>query len=238
MPLILAIDTATGTTGVALIRDGAILAKEHAEGSRRSAEKIFSTIDGVLDRGGVTKDALEGVAVTTGPGAFTGLRVGIAIAKGLATGLGLKIAGVSTLKALSLNVTALEGILAVAIDARKGQVYSAAYDGETGEELLGEGARDPEAFREELLSLCRPVLLIGSGAGAYPQMFFTENNEPITPGDNSLWEIDPASVALLGEGEFMAGAALPPELLAPRYLRLSEAEEKKAAGTLGVSLKI
>ncbi|PLX39946.1 MAG: tRNA (adenosine(37)-N6)-threonylcarbamoyltransferase complex dimerization subunit type 1 TsaB [Deltaproteobacteria bacterium] len=238
MPLILAIDTATGTTGVALIRGGEVLAKKYADGNRRSAEKIFSTIEEVLSTGGVTKDALDGVAVTIGPGAFTGLRVGIAIAKGVATGLALEVAGVSTLKALSLNVSGFQGIIGVAVDARKGQVYSAAYDCETGEELLREGARSPEYFREELLALNRPTLLIGSGVGAYEDKLFVDDKHLITPGDSSLWEIDPACVALIGEEEFLKGNTRAPELLSPQYLRLSEAEEKKKAGTLGVSPKI
>lgn len=222
---ILAIDTSSRSTGVALAVDGKAAASSAVVRAGGHSESLFIHIDQVLKDAGVARGEIEGVAVTRGPGGFTGLRVGIATAKGLAFGLGVKIAGVSSLKALAAGVVGFSGAVGAAVDAKKNQVYAAAY-GENGVELMPERAWNPEDFAAGLSALSMPVTLTGSGAGVYGAVFASVLGKTLTFAPEGLWEVDPACVAALGHNEFLAGRSVDPSMLTPVYLRRSEAEEK------------
>lgn len=225
MRAILAIDTSSQSTGVALCVDGRVVAASALVKAYRHSENLFARVDEVLSSGGVSRKALTGIAVTRGPGSFTGLRVGIATAKGLAFGLGLPIAGVSSLRALASAHIGFKGVVAAAVDAKKNQVYAAAYSSE-GYELIPEGAFDPGNFASRLAGTGHDVILTGTGAGVYEEAFRKVLGAGLTLAPESAWEIDPGQVALLGYGEFIAGRDMEASRLLPSYLRRSEAEEK------------
>lgn len=222
---ILAIDTSSRSTGVALAVEGKVAASSSVVQVGGHSENLFAQIDGVLKAGGISRGEIAGIAVTRGPGSFTGLRVGIATAKGLAFGLGVRIVGVSSLRALASGVRGFSGVLAAAVDAKKGQVYAAAYDAD-GEAVVPERAWEPEDFAREVAALGGPLLLTGSGAGAYADIFRTRLGDALAIAPEDAWEIDPAMVAFLGHAEFAEGRSEEPSMLSPVYLRRSEAEEK------------
>ncbi len=229
MSTVLAIDTSSGSTGAAVLKGGAVAAAEVVVEKNRHSHILFNQIDTVMARAGVAKAELECIAVTRGPGAFTGLRVGVATAKGLADGLGLPIAGVSGLRALAYTVTPFDGVIVPMFDARKGQVYASVLDGRgdfmaDDVELVGEGAHLPEELAEKLKALGRPCLFIGSGVGAYGEVLKEKLGELFSSVGSSMWHIDPGAVATLGSIVFESGKAQDPATFAPVYHRLSEAE--------------
>lgn len=238
MSVVLALDTAADTVGAALAvvsaAGAAAVRAELVEASpTQHSRRVLQVIDAVLDGAGVAKGDISCVAVTRGPGSFTGLRVGVATAKGLAYALGVPVVGVSTLEALASRALPFPGVVASLLDARKHQLYGAAWDGQTGALLVAEGAWDPPALAAELARFTRPVLALGSGLGTYGPLLREALGERLLATDPSRWPIPPRQVALLGVRELEAGRAVDPALFVPVYCRLSEAEEKKRVAALG-----
>lgn len=136
--IILGLDTATPIASAAIIEHDRVLADcrvaaEPPESSARPAptanhsQVLLPLIQSVLDRAGLAFGDLSAIVVTVGPGSFTGIRVGLSTAKGLAYGTGLAVTGVSTLAAMSRCVADVEGLVVPVIDARKGEVYTAVF---------------------------------------------------------------------------------------------------------------
>lgn len=156
MSLVLAFDCAVTGLGIAVVRDGHRLAGL-TEGGRDQAARLLPAIETVLGEAGVGRRELSLIAVTVGPGSFTGVRVGLATARGLAVGLGVPLAGVATTSVL-LAQAAMRGRLVVAVvDSRLGDWFCA----------IGEG--EPAPFVAGLAELAfrlrgRPCLIIGFGA--------------------------------------------------------------------------
>ncbi|MDW7710122.1 MAG: tRNA (adenosine(37)-N6)-threonylcarbamoyltransferase complex dimerization subunit type 1 TsaB [Deferrisomatales bacterium] len=224
---LLALDTADGTAGVALLVEGRVVAELVEASAYRHSERLFALVDEALAGAGIGPGELGGVAVTVGPGSFTGLRVGLATAKGMAFALGLPAAGVSTLEALARGAMPFPGWVVPALDARKGQVYGAAYHGRSGACGVLPGAWLPRELADRARELGGPFLALGSGLGPYRAVFEEALGEGLCCAPPSRWHISPAQVALLGERAFREGRASPPAALAPVYLRRSEAEEAR-----------
>jgi len=185
-------------------------------------------VEAALAGAGVGRSDLDAVAVTVGPGAFTGVRVGVATAKGLAVALGIPVVGVSSLEALAGRAGPWPGLVVPVLDAKKCQVYAGAWEGDTGRRVLDEAAWDPAGLGLALAETGRPVLVLGAGVAPYREVLRSSLADRYheTPAD--LWTVPPARVALLGWERWQRGQALPPESLTPSYLRRSEAEERKA----------
>jgi tRNA threonylcarbamoyladenosine biosynthesis protein TsaB len=126
--ILLGIETATAVCGVAVVRDGAVLAEKSVEERYAHAEKLFGFLDDVLEVSGVALRHVEGLAVSIGPGSFTGLRIGLSVAKGLHVAAGIPVVAVPTLEALARHgedearKVGAEFLLA-ALDARRDEVY-------------------------------------------------------------------------------------------------------------------
>jgi tRNA threonylcarbamoyladenosine biosynthesis protein TsaB len=167
--LLLALDTAGPNCAVAVARLGpggaAILARADERLGRGHAERLPPMVDETLAAAGVTYADLERIAVTTGPGSFTGVRVGIAFARGLALALDIPVVGIGTLHALAHSLGARrEGTLAAVLDAKRGEVFALVQD------IASDGIlAEPEAIVvEELAARLQharpPIVLTGSGA--------------------------------------------------------------------------
>ncbi len=230
MRILLALDTSSGSTGAAIAVDGEVKSFHLITGSFKHSENLFGLIDKVLEEAGISSSDLTGVVVTRGPGAFTGLRVGIATAKGIAFGLGVDIAGVSSLRALSMNVKSKADLICPMFDARKEQVYAGGFDQKSGEELIREGAWSPVEFARMVFDTGVSAAFLGSGLGKYREEFKAVLGDRLIEVDEELWQVNPGAVALLGDEAFALGNEEAPALLKPVYHRLSEAEEKKVKG--------
>lgn len=229
MGALLAIDTADATAGVALLLDGRLVAEFVEVSAYRHSERLFALVDEALAGAGVGRRELEAVAVTVGPGSFTGLRVGLATAKGLAFALGLPLAGVPTLEALARGAMPFPGLVVPLLDARKRQVYGAAYRGRDGAVAVHPAAWSPAelAGRVRAAAGGGPVLALGSGLGPYRAVFEEALGGALSCAPPSRWHVTPGQVALLGEEALRQGRAGTAAALAPLYLRRSEAEEAK-----------
>lgn len=167
MALILNIDTATGVCSVALAREGRVVAmKENDEGLNHST-LLGVYVDEVLRQAGVTMAGVDAVAVSAGPGSYTGLRIGVSLAKGLCYGAGKPLIAVGTLESMADAVgdrVREDALYCPMIDARRMEVYAAVYDRE-GREVTGVRpvVLDESAFVDELSR--GPVYFFGDGSG-------------------------------------------------------------------------
>ncbi len=220
---LLAIETATEACSVALAIDGAV--RERFElAPRRHAELALPWIDALLAEGGIARGAIDAIAVGRGPGAFTGVRLAVALAQGLALGLDRPLLPVSSLAALALGARAQPGqrVLA-AIDARMGEVYVGAY--RIGDDGL------PEPLADEVLCMpAQPVLAeggdligIGTGFAAVDGALVSALGVRLRSAQPDAWP-HAADVARLGLAAWARGEAVAPESVEPAYLRDKVAE--------------
>jgi tRNA threonylcarbamoyladenosine biosynthesis protein TsaB len=148
----LALDTATDRASVALGVPGAVLLEENISGARRHAASLLPSVQSLLRRAGASLDDLEGIALSDGPGSFTGLRVGASVAKALAYARGLPLWTAPSLMVRGAGVGQRDGLVLAVANALRGEVYAAAY------RFL------PDRVETELApSVLRPADLVGGG---------------------------------------------------------------------------
>lgn len=166
---ILAIETSTPLEVVAVVEGDRVLAERRTTAGRGRRDELASSAAAVLEQSGTVLRDLGAIAVSIGPGRFTGLRVGLAMAKGLAVTSGVGVRAVRTLPALALSAGASEGFTCPALDARRGEVYASLYRADDGEPLMDEAALTPEDLigRVRGLAAGEPVTFAGTGAVAY-----------------------------------------------------------------------
>lgn len=225
--LTLAFDTSTKSASVALLRDTSILVERLVNVDKNHGETLLPEIMNVLAMANVVLDDVELFAVTTGPGSFTGLRIGAATVKGLAVSADRPIAGVSSLDALAFNIPYSSTLICPMLDARKQEVYTALYRPRINafpERILDEQVVAPGTFLENIDD---EVIFLGDGAQAYEDIIKTSlpGNAHIAP--RHLNYIRASSVGLIGLKKFYDGDTLDTLTFAPRYLRVSEAEAKR-----------
>jgi len=164
--IILAVDTATRTCSVALLDGDSLLAESLLYGQKHHSEKILGLIEGLFLNTGITGSQLDLIAVATGPGSFTGLRVGLSTAQGLALSLDKPLLGVSTLEVIAAQLLPSERICPM-IDARKGQVYTCLYECEAQGRL--KKTVDDTVMRAEawVAGLEGAIVFAGNGACLY-----------------------------------------------------------------------
>ena len=222
---ILAIDTASSVSSVAVASEGKLQAEVTVEAGRTHSETLLSHIEGALSFAGVERSALRGVAVSIGPGSFTGLRIGLATAKAIAYGLGIPLVGVSTLAALALAGPVPAGHTLVLMDAQKGNAYAGLYewrDGSLHEVRPVRVAPLAEAIAEAA-DLGKPVLL--TGELVVKKRARLENlPENVTLAPAHLLTARASHVAWFGIARLAAGECDDPMTLEPFYIRRSEAE--------------
>jgi len=243
---VLGIETASRQASVAALRmpEEAILAELSGEGGREQGARLLDQVDACLRRGGATLGDLGAVAVSIGPGSFTGLRVGLATAKGIALGAGAALVGIATLEALALAMAASPSggaaeILCPCLDARKGEVYAAVFRREADgrvERLGPDRALAPAAFAAELAAYAgesKSLLLAGPGAERYGEVFADRRGCPSAAVEGGFAPPPARFVALLGARRLRTCGADDPARLIPRYVRAPEAERARRREDFG-----
>jgi len=219
---ILTIDTSTTTNSVALTSDGRLLAEFLVNPERTHSSSLMIGLDQVMASSGLEMHALDAIGVTLGPGSFTGLRVGIASAKGLSLALAKPIVAFSSLAMLAMNIPYAAYPVCPMFDAKKNEVYAALYRcRELPEPLVHDCVAPPAEF---LARIHAPTLFVGSGALRYRDLI-----EKTLPGlahfAPSVCHQPRASAGgLLAEDLVARGEFAEPATLVPSYLRASEAE--------------
>lgn len=176
---LLCIETSTSVCSVALGRDGALLAAREVKESNQHAARLTVLITQLFDEAGLHLQDLDAVAVSKGPGSYTGLRIGVSTAKGLCYGLGKPLIGISSLQAMAAGMAVLaevseNSLLCPMIDARRMEVYMALYD-MTGREIRPPVAEIINAGTFEAFAP-RPVLCAGDGAAKCKTLFEGQQN--------------------------------------------------------------
>lgn len=233
MALLLTLDTTGRAGGIALSRGPELLAEYSCLVPGQHSDWLLQAIQRTLADCAVTLAQLEGIGVVSGPGAFTGLRVGMATAKGLAIGLGLSLVGVSSLQALAVGLGS-ECPVCTLLDARKQEVYAGLFQAdEFPPRALGpEQVISPEQL---LRSLSGEILFVGDGAAAYRELIIGSYGARARFVSAPANRLRPGAAAALAWAAWQAGDARPPGGLNPRYIRPSEAEiawSLKAAPTV------
>lgn len=169
---ILAIDTSSETACVGLVADGVARAEQRTRVSAQHGETLLSHVARVLADAGIAKSSVDLIAVGLGPGSFTGVRIGLATAKGLALGLGRPLVGVRTSEALAAPVAGARRV--VAIDGRKGEVFASVWsaEGDALAPLLADVHGAPPALVARIAATLggAAATLVGSGARVYPEL--------------------------------------------------------------------
>ena len=225
MPL-LALETATLVSGVALATESALLAEWKLETAKTHSELLLPHVELLLQAAQVEKQQLKAVAVSLGPGSFTGLRIGLATAKALAYALRSPLIGVPTLEALAYNCPAPGVLLSPFLDAQKGNVYQGRYRVENGRVLETQPPR-VVAFRtalEELAAAGEPAMALGEGVAWLQQPEYELWQEALVPTPLSVAMPRAASVAALAWQRLHQGNSDEAMTLEPMYIRRSEAE--------------
>ena len=225
---LLAVESATLSGGVALLDGDRLLGEITLNIAITHSERLMSAVDRLLADCGLGPADLDGLAVSVGPGSFTGLRVGLATVKALAMALDLPVAPVPTLDALASRLPFADAPVCPILDARKGEVYLSLYRWR-GDSMAREWdylALAPEAAAARLEP---PVILLGDGVEACrPWLDRLGAGARVAPAAQRLPSA--AAVAGLGLAVLAAGGGVSAEALAPLYLRPSEAELKSRRG--------
>ncbi len=163
---ILAVDTSAVTASAAVMRDGAIAGQVSFTTGLTHSQTLMPMIDYVLKGVGLTAADIDLFAVSSGPGSFTGLRIGVGTVKGLAYACGKSCVGVSTLKALAHNIGPTDRLIVPVMDARRGQVYTAAYRYD-GPAIVEVSAPAAMGVSELCSGLREKVIFVGDGVTPY-----------------------------------------------------------------------
>jgi tRNA threonylcarbamoyladenosine biosynthesis protein TsaB len=227
--IVLGLDTATSATVVGVLgADGVVheVRDDPPPGARPAhAARLLGAVDEALAAAGVGWDDVTRLAVGVGPGSFTGLRIGIATARGLAQARGLEIVGVSTLEALARGAEA-ERVLAV-LDARRGEVFAAAWEGSGGRDLIAvEGfapaALAPEALADKVRAMPVAPLAVGDGAVRFRGSLEAAGAQ-VPPDEDGVHRLRAEQVCKLGA----EGSPTDRDALLPDYLREPDAVPRR-----------
>ncbi|OQY28808.1 MAG: tRNA (adenosine(37)-N6)-threonylcarbamoyltransferase complex dimerization subunit type 1 TsaB [Candidatus Cloacimonetes bacterium 4572_55] len=231
---ILAIETASMQGSAAIQEDCSLIAEYSLNVRATHSERLLSAIDTILHHSGLRFIDLDGLAISIGPGSFTGLRIGLSTIKGLSFSTGLPVVAVSTLRAMATRFLTTGHLICPCLDARKKEIYTALYadwihgDGKNSlRELSPPQAIPPDIFLKGLAeNFSEPVIFSGDGAKAYlPRI------KKYLPGRALIalgfaGHPQAGTVAYLGMERLRQGKIEDVVNLEPFYLRKSEAEIK------------
>jgi tRNA threonylcarbamoyladenosine biosynthesis protein TsaB len=223
---VLAVDTATEASSVALL-SGEELISRYAEGGLSHAQQILGMVEAVLAEAQVSLSMLDGIAASIGPGSFTGVRISVAVAQGLAFGAGLRVAPVSTLEALAFQAMRSGAAHALAcLDARMGEVYWGCFAADLARGVAASCPASVGPPESVILPVPGPHRGIGRGFTAYPALAALPGLE-LDPDDRRALP-DAREFARLGALRLQLAEGLDPADISPLYLRdkvaLTEAE--------------
>ncbi len=224
--LLLAFETSAKAASVALFDGNKLLGETYQNTGLTHSQTLMVMAEDLIHQCGHTPADITHAAVAAGPGSFTGVRIGVAAAKGFAWGKELPCYGVSTLEAMALGLGIWDGTIVCAMDARRAQVYNAVFEAKNGEltRIRDDRAISLAELGEELQTISGPIYLVGDGAALCHR---TLTGLPlILPPEWKQHQravgVGLAAQAAIARGERGDGAAL-----SPNYLRLSQAERER-----------
>jgi len=228
---ILAVDTATKSCSVAIVDKESIIAEMTVVNEETHSKHLLGMINLVIKYADLNLADLDGFAVTSGPGSFTGLRIGISSVKGFAAALGKPMVGVSSLNALARQVSFSPYLICSLIDARKDEVYLSTYRYEDSN-LEREGKEQVVLPKDALDKINEPCIFVGSGAVLYRKMIKEKLSEDAFFTQDYENTIRASTVAHLSMTKFENENTDNVETFVPNYIRKSDAQLKLQGKTL------
>ena len=227
---ILAFETSAKAASVALLENGKLLGESYQNTGLTHSQTLMVMAEDLLKACNLTAKDVEAVAVAAGPGSFTGVRIGVAAAKGFAWGGELPCYGVSTLEAMAHSLGAYQGYVVPAMDARRNQVYTAIFHAEKGvlSRVEEDMAISLAELGEKIKNFAQPVFLVGDGAVLCYNTLLEEVPGLVLPPEHRMHQRS-AGVALAAQAMIDAGDPGNGAELTPNYLRLSQAERERLA---------
>ncbi len=229
---ILAIDTSGPSAGAAVLRDGEILSEIFLNNGLTHSQTIMPAAEDACAKAGLSPREIDVFACVVGPGSFTGVRIGACAVRGMAHAAGKKCASVDALEALAHGVFGFGGIVCPMLDARRDQVYCAAFRaGERPVRVLSDAAISIGEFFDKIcekLADGEQLLFVGEAAPIHAQEIKARFGDRAIIGPSHMLHVKPSAAADLAwrmdESEYVS-----PELLLPLYLRAPSAEREREA---------
>jgi len=224
---ILALDTSSQAASCAILRDGALAGEFFVNIGLTHSQTALPMVEKLLEQTMSTPGDIDVFAVTTGPGSFTGLRIGISAVKGMAMATGKPCAGVPTLAALAAGAEPFQGYICPVMDARRGQVYTAIFESRAHElhRIRRDEALSIEALGTELAGLPSSVLLVGDGAKLCYEALGKPAHLCLAP--ERFRHQRASAVGAIAHEMACGGQLVSAAELAPVYLRLPQAERER-----------
>ena len=225
---ILAFETSAKAASAALCREGVLLGETYQNTGLTHSQTLLSMAESLMASCGVTPADIDAVGVAAGPGSFTGVRIGVAAAKGFAWGRELPLCGVSTLEAMALTLGVWEGTVCCVMDARRNQVYNALFRAEGGSitRIREDRAISLRELESDLQNLQEPIFLVGDGSILCYNTLSENVPSLVLPPEHRMHQrasgVALAAMRMIAAGEKTDGAEL-----TPNYLRLSQAERER-----------
>jgi tRNA threonylcarbamoyladenosine biosynthesis protein TsaB len=221
--IILGIETATMTGGLALIDEGKLIAEYTLNMKTTHSSRLMPALDWILKDVSLDKNQIDGIAVSIGPGSFTGLRIGLATAKGLALGLNIPLIGVPTLDALAHNVPYPVYQVCPVLDARKKEVYSALFQCEN-DVLVRKSPYQVISPADLANQIHEKTVMLGDAIDVYRELFKEKLRELIVFAPDAQRLPRAAVIAEMGLAKLKAGEVLDLASSEPFYIRRADAE--------------
>ncbi|MBE6919577.1 MAG: tRNA (adenosine(37)-N6)-threonylcarbamoyltransferase complex dimerization subunit type 1 TsaB [Ruminococcaceae bacterium] len=234
---ILALETSAKSVSAAVVENGRILCSAYQNTGLTHSRTLMPLVDGMLRAADLTTGDMDLIAVAQGPGSFTGLRIGVSAAKGLAWAQEIPCCGVSTLLAMAQNLRHMDALVVCAMDARRNQVYNALFRAENGvlTRLSEDRAISLAELADELKNDETAKIIVGDGA----QLCYTylkEQGIDCRMAPEALVMQSAVGVALAAEELAAEGKTVTAHELVPVYLRLSQAERERLAKGLKITV--
>ncbi len=223
---ILGIDSSAKSASVAVTENGKILSSFYINTGLTHSQTLMPMLDNALKCASLTLDDIDAVAVNKGPGSFTGIRIGVAAAKGIADTKNIKTIGISTLESMAYNLVAFDCIAVAVMDARCAQVYTALFriKDSVVERLTDDLAIPISELKEMLLSYNEEIILVGDGADICYNSLYTEI-AGIKIASESYKYQNATGVCFAAENKEKE-LYINSDKLVPEYLRLPQAERE------------
>ena len=235
---ILALETSAKSVSAAVVENGTVLCSAYQNTGLTHSRTLMPLVDGMLRAADLQMSDMELIAVAQGPGSFTGLRIGVSAAKGLAWTLDVPCCGVSTLLAMAQNLRHTEATVICAMDARRNQVYNALFRAKDGvlERLCDDRAIGLAELAEELKNDDSLKFVVGDGAKLC-YTYLQQQGIACRMAPTALVMQNAVGVGLAAEELAAEGKTVSAHELVPVYLRLSQAERERLARGLKITVE-
>jgi len=221
---ILSIDTSNYVLGIALVEDTKVIGEYITNLKKNHSVRVMPAIDQLLKDCDYTPDRLKKIVVAKGPGSYTGVRIGVTIAKTLAWSLNIPLVGVSSLKVLAANGRNFPGYISPLFDARRNQLYTGLYKWDKGDlkEIIEDKNVKNDDWAQQIKQLGEPVLFLGNDLPLHQQVLLSIlGNQAFFA---TITELNPRPSELAFLGKDLPGENI--HTFTPNYVRLAEAEAK------------